>query len=109
MFLQVFSENMGKKSEPQVTVCLQGVNWTRTFKPDLVKLNMTHPDNDVAAPHEEKTVPVAFNADGCGSRTCRIMSISISEPLACPLPGTEKKQSKGFMTVSDKHQFKCDI
>ncbi|KAG2566857.1 hypothetical protein PVAP13_7NG237517 [Panicum virgatum] len=54
---EVFSENMGKKSEPQVTVCLQGVNWTRTFKPDLVKLNMTHPDNDVAAPHEEKTVP----------------------------------------------------
>jgi hypothetical protein len=37
-FLQVFTENMGKKSEPQVTVCLQGINWTRiTFKPDLAK------------------------------------------------------------------------
>jgi DNA topoisomerase-2 len=38
---------MGKKSEPQIKVCLQGVNWTRiTFKPDLAKFHMTHLDGD---------------------------------------------------------------
>ena len=48
---------MGKKSEPQVTVCLQGVNWTRVaFKPDLAKFNMTHLDDDVAALTRKKNV-----------------------------------------------------
>ena len=57
LFLQVFSENVGKKSEPQVTVCLQGVNWTRVaFKPDLAKFNMTHLDDDVAALTRKKNV-----------------------------------------------------
>lgn len=38
---------MGKKSEPQVTFCLQGINWTRiTFKPDLAKFNLTCLDDD---------------------------------------------------------------
>jgi len=48
IILQIFSDNIGKKSEPQITVCLQGVNWTRvTFKPDLAKFHMTHLDDDV--------------------------------------------------------------
>ena len=48
---------MGKKSEPQVTFCLQGVNWTRVaFKPDLAKFNMTHLDDDVAALTRKKNV-----------------------------------------------------
>ena len=55
LFFFRFSENVGKKSEPQVTFCLQGVNWTRVaFKPDLAKFNMTHLDDDVAALMREK-------------------------------------------------------
>ncbi|TVU36073.1 hypothetical protein EJB05_17986 [Eragrostis curvula] len=47
---QIFSENMGKKSEPQVTGYRKGVNWTIvTFKPDLAKFNMTHLEDDAVA------------------------------------------------------------
>ncbi|XP_052142944.1 DNA topoisomerase 2 [Oryza glaberrima] len=59
-YKQVFSENMGKKSEPQITKCKQGENWTRvTFKPDLAKFNMTHLENDVVALMRKRVVDMA--------------------------------------------------
>nr|CAB3496077.1 unnamed protein product [Digitaria exilis] len=49
-YKQVFTENMGKKSEPEIADCLLGVNWTKiTFKPDLAKFHMTHIDDDAIA------------------------------------------------------------
>lgn len=60
MQMQVFSENMGKKSEPQITKCKQGENWTRvTFKPDLAKFNMTHLEDDVVALMRKRVVDMA--------------------------------------------------
>lgn len=51
---------MGKKSEPQITKCKQGENWTRvTFKPDLAKFNMTHLENDVVALMRKRVVDMA--------------------------------------------------
>ena len=48
--LQIFSKNMGKKSEPEITTSLLGANWTMiTFRPDLTKFHMTHLDDDVMA------------------------------------------------------------
>lgn len=59
-YKQVFSENMGKKSEPQITKCKQGENWTRiTFKPDLAKFNMTHLEDDVVALMRKRVVDMA--------------------------------------------------
>ncbi|WVZ57672.1 hypothetical protein U9M48_008028 [Paspalum notatum var. saurae] len=56
----IFSENMGKKSEPQITVCLQGVDWTRIiFKPDLAKFHMTHLDDDVIALMRKRVLDMA--------------------------------------------------
>ena len=47
--MKVFTENMGKKSEPVITACKQGENWTRvTFKPDLAKFSMTHLEDVVS-------------------------------------------------------------
>ncbi|AQK73836.1 DNA topoisomerase 2 [Zea mays] len=59
-YKQVFYENMGKKSEPQITKCKQGENWTRvTFKPDLAKFNMTHLEDDVVALMRKRVVDMA--------------------------------------------------
>ncbi|XP_006647737.2 DNA topoisomerase 2 [Oryza brachyantha] len=59
-YKQVFSENMGKKSEPQITKCKQGENWTRvSFKPDLAKFNMTELENDVVALMRKRVVDMA--------------------------------------------------
>jgi len=59
-YKQVFSENMGKKSEPQITKCKQGENWTRvTFKPDLAKFNMAHLEEDVVALMRKRVVDMA--------------------------------------------------
>jgi len=58
--MQVFSENMGKKSEPQIIKCKQGENWTRvTFKPDLAKFNLTHLEEDVVALMKKRVIDVA--------------------------------------------------
>lgn len=58
--VQIFSENMGKKSEPQITKCKQGENWTKvTFKPDLAKFNMTHLEDDVVALMRKRVVDMA--------------------------------------------------
>ncbi|XP_062222323.1 DNA topoisomerase 2-like [Phragmites australis] len=60
MYKQVFSENMGRKSEPQITKCKKGENWTRvTFKPDLAKFNMTHLEDDVVALMRKRVVDMA--------------------------------------------------
>ncbi|KAL6615034.1 hypothetical protein ACP70R_037304 [Stipagrostis hirtigluma subsp. patula] len=59
-YKQVFSENMGKKSDPQITVCEEGENWIKvTFKPDLAKFNMTHLEDDAIALMRKRVVDMA--------------------------------------------------
>ncbi|XP_038982287.1 DNA topoisomerase 2 [Phoenix dactylifera] len=59
-YKQVFSENMGQKSEPSITKCKESENWTKiTFKPDLAKFNMTHLEDDVAALMKKRVVDLA--------------------------------------------------
>lgn len=49
-FKQVFSENMGKVSEPKITKNPKGEDWTRiTFKPDLERFGMESIDEDTQA------------------------------------------------------------
>uniref|UniRef100_N1QQ66 DNA topoisomerase 2 n=1 Tax=Aegilops tauschii TaxID=37682 RepID=N1QQ66_AEGTA len=57
---EVFYENMGKKSEPEIKKCKQSENWTRvTFKPDLAKFNMTKLEDDVVALMRKRVVDMA--------------------------------------------------
>lgn len=57
---QVFSDNMGKKSEPTITKCKEKENWTRvTFKPDLAKFKMDHLEEDVVALMKKRVVDLA--------------------------------------------------
>ncbi|ONK71489.1 uncharacterized protein A4U43_C04F9180 [Asparagus officinalis] len=59
-YKQVFTENMGKKSEPTITKCKDGENWTKvSFKPDLAKFNMTHLEDDVVALMKKRVVDIA--------------------------------------------------
>ncbi|GAB2289044.1 hypothetical protein Dimus_023346 [Dionaea muscipula] len=59
-YKQVFSDNMGKKSEPVITKCKEGENWTKvTFKPDLAKFNMTDLEDDVVALMKKRVVDLA--------------------------------------------------
>ncbi|RKO89490.1 Dna topoisomerase Iia AtpaseADP [Blyttiomyces helicus] len=49
-FMQVFNNNMSKKSTPKITDNPKGEDFTRiTFKPDLAKFGMTHLDDDFVA------------------------------------------------------------
>ena len=58
--MQVFSVDMGKKSEPEIKKCEQSENWTRvTFKPDLAKFNMTELEADVVALMMKRVVDMA--------------------------------------------------
>ena len=53
-------QNMGKKSEPSITKCKEGDNWTKvSFKPDLAKFNMTHLEDDVVALMKKRVVDLA--------------------------------------------------
>ncbi|KAJ4833336.1 DNA topoisomerase 2 [Turnera subulata] len=68
-YKQVFSNNMGKKSEPVITKCKEGENWTKvTFKPDLEKFNMTHLEEDVVALMKKRVVDMA----GCLGKTVKV-------------------------------------
>ncbi|KAH7659032.1 DNA topoisomerase type IIA protein [Dioscorea alata] len=59
-YKQVFSDNMSKKSEPNITKCKNGENWTKvTFKPDLAKFNMTMLEDDVVALMKRRVVDLA--------------------------------------------------
>ncbi|XP_042389324.1 DNA topoisomerase 2-like isoform X3 [Zingiber officinale] len=59
-YKQVFNDNMGKKSQPSITKCKDGENWTKiTFRPDLAKFKMTHLEEDVVALMKKRVVDVA--------------------------------------------------
>ncbi|CAL5330796.1 unnamed protein product [Camellia sinensis] len=68
-YKQVFSNNMGKKSEPVITKCKESENWTKvTFKPDLAKFNMTHLEDDVVALMKKRVIDLA----GCLGKTVKV-------------------------------------
>ncbi|KAL6567913.1 DNA topoisomerase 2 [Orobanche gracilis] len=63
---QVFTNNMGNKSEPVIRKCKASENWTKvTYKPDLAKFNMTHLEDDVVALMKKRVYDMA----GCLGRT----------------------------------------
>ncbi|XP_057978601.1 DNA topoisomerase 2 isoform X2 [Malania oleifera] len=68
-YKQVFTNNMGNKSEPAITKCKEGDNWTKvSFKPDLVKFSMTHLEEDVVALMKKRVVDLA----GCLGKTVKV-------------------------------------
>ncbi|KAL5827358.1 hypothetical protein ACOSQ3_019200 [Xanthoceras sorbifolium] len=68
-YKQVFTNNMGKKSQPTITKCKVGENWTKvTFKPDLAKFNMTHLEDDVLGLMKKRVVDMA----GCLGKTVKV-------------------------------------
>ncbi|KAL4389850.1 hypothetical protein HN51_010797 [Arachis hypogaea] len=68
-YKQVFSENMGKKSEPSITKCKVGENWTKvSFKPDLDKFKMSYLEEDVVALMKKRVVDLA----GCLGKTVKV-------------------------------------
>ncbi|KAK4770618.1 hypothetical protein SAY87_031150 [Trapa incisa] len=68
-YKQVFSNNMGKKSEPIITKCKEGENWTKvSFKPDLFKFKMSHLEDDVVALMKKRVVDMA----GCLGKTVKV-------------------------------------
>ncbi|KAG9133849.1 hypothetical protein Leryth_017933 [Lithospermum erythrorhizon] len=65
-YKQVFSENMGKKSEPLIETCKASENWTKvTFKPDLTKFSMTHLEDDVVALMKKRVLDMAGCLSEC--------------------------------------------
>ncbi|CAL5213936.1 unnamed protein product [Lathyrus oleraceus] len=68
-YKQVFSNNMGTKSEPVITKCKASENWTKvTFKPDLEKFKMTYLEEDVVALMKKRVLDMA----GCLGKTVKV-------------------------------------
>ncbi|KAF3788559.1 DNA topoisomerase 2 [Nymphaea thermarum] len=68
-YKQVFTNNMGNKSNPCITKCKERENWTKvTFKPDLAKFNMTHLEEDVVALMKKRVIDLA----GCLGKSVKV-------------------------------------
>ncbi|KAK7286956.1 hypothetical protein RJT34_22333 [Clitoria ternatea] len=68
-YKQVFNNNTGKKSEPAITKCKDGENWTKvTFKPDLEKFKMTYLEEDVVALMKKRVLDMA----GCLGKAVKV-------------------------------------
>ncbi|KVI00753.1 Arginine repressor C-terminal-like domain-containing protein [Cynara cardunculus var. scolymus] len=68
-YKQVFSNNMGNKSEPTITKCKSGENWTMvSFKPDLSKFGMECLEDDVVALMKKRVVDLA----GCLGKSVKV-------------------------------------
>lgn len=67
--MKVFSNNMGKKSEPIITKCKANENWTKvSFKPDLAKFNMEQLEADVVALMRKRVIDLG----GCLGKTVKV-------------------------------------
>ncbi|XP_071690080.1 DNA topoisomerase 2 [Rutidosis leptorrhynchoides] len=68
-YKQVFSNNMGKKSEPTITKCKNGENWTMvSFKPDLAKFGMECLERDVVGLMKKRVIDLA----ACLGKTVKV-------------------------------------
>ncbi|XP_058196759.1 DNA topoisomerase 2-like isoform X1 [Rhododendron vialii] len=68
-YKQVFSNNMNKKTNPSITKCSKGENWTRvSFKPDLAKFQMESLEDDAVALMSKRVVDVA----GCLGESVKV-------------------------------------
>ena len=80
--LQVFSNNMSKKTEPKITNCKSSDNWTSiTFKPDLAKFGMETLENDVVMLMRKRVFDMAgvLGKTVKASKTC--CALHIQDPL----------------------------
>ena len=67
--MQVFTNNMSNKSEPVITKCKEGENWTKvTFKPDLAKFSMNDLEPDVVALMKKRVLDLA----GCHGKRVKV-------------------------------------
>ncbi|KAK9070925.1 hypothetical protein SSX86_009493 [Deinandra increscens subsp. villosa] len=68
-YKQVFTSNMSNKSEPTITECKNGENWTMvSFKPDLSKFGMECLERDVVALMKKRVVDLA----GCLGKSVKV-------------------------------------
>ncbi|KAI7993380.1 DNA topoisomerase 2 [Camellia lanceoleosa] len=93
-YKQVFSNNMGKKSEPIITKCKESENWTKvTFKPDLAKFNMTRLEDDVVALMKKRVIDLA----GCLGKTVKV-ELWIFNKMDDNVEGTIVKPAEQFLS-----------
>lgn len=60
---------MGNKTEPAITKCKAGENWTKvSFKPDLEKFKMSYLEEDVVALMKKRVLDLA----GCLGKTVKV-------------------------------------
>ncbi|WCJ34641.1 DNA topoisomerase 2 [Euphorbia peplus] len=60
---------MGKKSEPDISKCKKGENWTKvSYKPDLAKFGMVMLEDDVVALMRKRVIDMA----GCLGQSVKV-------------------------------------
>ncbi|KAI4363914.1 hypothetical protein MLD38_020075 [Melastoma candidum] len=113
-YKQVFSKNMGEKTNPVITKCREGENWTKvTFKPDLAKFNMTHLEDDVVALMKKRVVDMG----GCLGKTVkvelngtRVPVKTFSEYVSLYLNSASKdKPDKTFPRIEESVNERWDV
>eukprot|EP00898_Chlorokybus_atmophyticus_P003597 jgi/Chlat1/4238/Chrsp27S04322 len=68
-YRQVFNDNMSRKTDPAITACKAGEDFTCiSFKPDLAKFGMTELEADTVALMEKRVVDTA----GCLGKTVKV-------------------------------------
>ncbi|KAK4379698.1 hypothetical protein RND71_001560 [Anisodus tanguticus] len=102
-YKQVFSNNMGKKSEPIITKCKASENWTKvSFKPDLAKFNMEQLEADVVALMRKRVIDLG----GCLGNTVKVKLDSQRIPVKsfeeyCKLFLDSTDAKREFLKVKD--------
>ena len=75
-YRQVFSDNMGSKSEPRITACKSSDNWTCiAFSPDLAKFGMEMLEQDTVALMRKRVYDLA----GVLGKGVKVMAL-LSQP-----------------------------
>ncbi|KAJ7982233.1 DNA topoisomerase 2 [Quillaja saponaria] len=113
MYKQVFSNNMGKKSEPAIKPCKKGENWTKvSFKPDLAKFKMSYLEEDVVALMKKRVMDMA----GCLGKSvkvelngCRIPVDSFSKYAELYLNSAQKSRTEPLPRIYAKVNDRWEI
>lgn len=68
-YKHVFTNNMANKIQTMITKCKANKKWTKVkFKPDLVKFNMTHLEDDTVVLMKKQVIDIA----GCFGKSIKV-------------------------------------
>ena len=102
-FIQIFRNNMSKKSTPKISKCLEKPYTKITFTPDLTKFNMTELDDDIISLMKKRVYDTAATTQNISvSFNDKVINCKTFDKYADLYIGSKKENPRIYEYINDR-------